>query len=104
MHANQPTAMLLPAPAFAKPDIVRRFLAFAQSAGPEARAEAASALARAYLHSDLAAPMRAEAELAMTALLDDPSLLVRRACLVTILPKHDKCIIEVFIKYLTMLL
>jgi uncharacterized protein (DUF2336 family) len=80
MHANRPTALLLPAPSFAKPDIVRRFLAFAQSAGAEPRAEAASALARAYLYSDLAAPaVRAEAALAMTALLDDPSPLVRRA-------------------------
>jgi uncharacterized protein (DUF2336 family) len=78
VHANRPT-ILPPAPSFAKPDIVRRFLAFAQCAGPEKRAEAASALARAYLHSDLAPPMRAEAELAMTALLDDPSPLVRRA-------------------------
>ena len=79
MHANRPTAMLLPAPSFAEPDIVRRFLAFAQCAGPEKRAAAASALARAYLHSDLAQAMRTEAELAMTALLDDPSPLVRRA-------------------------
>jgi uncharacterized protein (DUF2336 family) len=79
VHANRPTAMLLPAPSFAKPDIVRRFLAFAQCAGPEKRAEAASALARAYLHSDLTAPLRAEAGLAMMALLDDPSPLVRRA-------------------------
>jgi uncharacterized protein (DUF2336 family) len=71
--------LLLPAPSFAKPDIVRRFLAFAQCAGPEKRAEAASALARAYLHSDLGAPMRAEAELAMTSLIDDPSPMVRRA-------------------------
>jgi uncharacterized protein (DUF2336 family) len=79
MHANRPTAMLLPEPSFAKPDIVRRFLAWAQCAGPDERAAAASALARAYLHSDLAQPMRAEAELAMTALLDDPAPLVRRA-------------------------
>jgi uncharacterized protein (DUF2336 family) len=79
VHANRSTAMLLPAPSFAKPDIVPRFLAFAQCAGPEKRAEAASALARAYLHSDLAEPVRAEAELAMMALLDDPWPLVRRA-------------------------
>jgi uncharacterized protein (DUF2336 family) len=80
VHANRPTALLLPAPSFAKPDIVRRFLAFAQCAGEEPRAEAASALARAYLYSDLAAPaVRAEAALAMTALLGDPSPLVRRA-------------------------
>jgi uncharacterized protein (DUF2336 family) len=76
MNANQP--MLLPH-SIAKPDIVRRFLAWAQSADLEARAHGASALARAYLYSDLTAPMRAEAALAMTALLDDPSALVRRA-------------------------
>ncbi len=79
MYANRPTVLLLPAPSFAKPDIVRRFLAFVQCAGPEKRAEAASALVRAYLHSDLGAPMRAEAELAMTSLIDDPSPMVRRA-------------------------
>src|ERR1700722_5139096 len=76
MNANQP--MLLPH-SIAKPDIVRRFLAWAQSADLEARAHGASALARAYLYSDLTAPMRAEAALAMTALLDDPSALVRQA-------------------------
>jgi uncharacterized protein (DUF2336 family) len=80
VHANRPTAMLfLPAPSFAKPDIVRRFLAFVQCAGPDKRAEGASALARAYLHSELPAPLRAEAELAMMTLLDDPSPLVRKA-------------------------
>ena len=59
MNANQP--MLLP-PSIAKPDIdiVRRFLAWAQSADADARAEGASALARAYLHSDLPEPVRAE--------------------------------------------
>jgi uncharacterized protein (DUF2336 family) len=77
--ANLPTTEFLPLPSFAKPDIVRRFLAWAQSADADARAEAASALARAYLFSDLTAPMRAEAALAMTALLDDSSVLVRRA-------------------------
>jgi uncharacterized protein (DUF2336 family) len=79
MNANRPMTELLPPPSFAKPDIVRRFLAWAQSAGADARAEGASALARAYLYSELAAPVRAEAALAMTALLDDPSVLVRRA-------------------------
>ena len=53
MNANRPMTELLPPPSFAKPDIVRRFLAWAQSADAEARAEAASALARAYLHSEL---------------------------------------------------
>ena len=77
--ANLPTTEFLPPPSCAKPDIVRRFLAWAQSADADARAEAASALARAYLFSDLPAPMRAEATLAMTALIDDSSILVRRA-------------------------
>jgi uncharacterized protein (DUF2336 family) len=72
-------AILLPAPLSAKPDIVSRFLAFMQSAGPAERAEAASALALAYHHSDLLEPVRAEAELAMMALLDHPWPLVRRA-------------------------
>jgi uncharacterized protein (DUF2336 family) len=94
MNANQPMTALLPAPSCAqpscakpdfakpdcaKPDIVRRFLAWAQSADAQARADGASALARAYLYSELTAPVRAEAALAMTALLDDPSVLVRRA-------------------------
>jgi uncharacterized protein (DUF2336 family) len=79
MNAERPMTELLPPPSFAKPDIVRRFLAWAQSADPDARAEGASALARAYLHSDLTGPLQAEAMLAMTALLDDPSILVRRA-------------------------
>jgi len=79
MNAERPMTELLPPPSFAKPDIVRRFLAWAQSADADARAEGASALARAYLHSDLAGPVRAEAMLAMTALLDDPSVQVRRA-------------------------
>ena len=79
MNAERPMTELLPPPSFAKPDIVRRFLAWAQSADADARAEAASALARAYLHSDLSGPLQAEAMLAMTALIDDPSVLVRRA-------------------------
>jgi uncharacterized protein (DUF2336 family) len=74
----------LPRFSFAKPDfaelnIVRRFLAWAQCADAEKRAQGASALARAYLYSDLTASVRAEAILAITALVDDPSLLVRRA-------------------------
>ena len=59
--------------------IVRRFLAWTQRADTEERAEAVSALARAYLYSDLTGQARAEAELGLTALLDDPSALVRRA-------------------------
>jgi uncharacterized protein (DUF2336 family) len=79
VHANLLTTKLLPAPSCAKPDIVRRFLAWAQSADAEARAEGASALARAYLYADLSPSVRAEAAVAMTALTDDPSILVRRA-------------------------
>ena len=79
MNANGPLAALQPAPFFARHDIVRRFLAWAQRAGAEERGEAASALARAYLYSDLTPSIRAEAALAMTSLLDDPSALVRRA-------------------------
>jgi uncharacterized protein (DUF2336 family) len=79
LNANGPLAALQPAPFFARHDIVRRFLAWAQCAGAEERGEAASALARAYLYSDLTPSMRAEAALAMTSLLDDPSALVRRA-------------------------
>ncbi len=59
--------------------VVRRFLAWAQRADAECRADAASALARAYLYSDLTAQARAEAALGLTALLDDPSATVRRA-------------------------
>lgn len=79
MNANRPKTTLLPPPSFANPDIVRRFLAWAQSADADARAEGASALARAYLYSELPEGARAEAALAMTALIDDPSVLVRKA-------------------------
>jgi uncharacterized protein (DUF2336 family) len=79
MNANRPMTELLPPPSLAKADIVRRFLAWAQSADAEARAEGASALARAYLYSELTTPVRAETVLAMTALVDDPSVMVRKA-------------------------
>jgi uncharacterized protein (DUF2336 family) len=59
--------------------IVRRFLAWRQRADAEERAEAASARARAYLYSDLPANERAEAELGLAAVLDDPSAVARRA-------------------------
>jgi uncharacterized protein (DUF2336 family) len=59
--------------------IVRQFLQWVRSAPPGERADATSALARAYLHSDLSADDRAAAEGAMIMLLDDPSPLVRRA-------------------------
>jgi uncharacterized protein (DUF2336 family) len=79
LNANGSAIASLQKPFFARPDIVRRFLAWAQRADAEERAQAASALARAYLLSDLTPSLRAEAELAMTTLIDDPSALVRRA-------------------------
>jgi uncharacterized protein (DUF2336 family) len=59
--------------------IVRQFLQWIRNAPSGERADATSALARAYLHSDLSADDRAAAEGAMIMLLDDPSPLVRRA-------------------------
>ncbi len=59
--------------------IVRQFLQWIRNAAPGERAEATSALARAYLYSDLSADDRAAAEGAMIMLLDDSSPLVRRA-------------------------
>jgi uncharacterized protein (DUF2336 family) len=59
--------------------IVRQFLQWIRHASPGDRAEATSALARAYLHSDLSSDDLAAAEGAMIMLLDDPSPLVRSA-------------------------
>lgn len=59
--------------------IVRHFLKWIQTAPAGERAEATSALARAYLYSDLSSGDRLAAEAAMTVLLDDPSPLVRQA-------------------------
>jgi uncharacterized protein (DUF2336 family) len=59
--------------------IVRQFLQWVRGAPPGERADATSALARAYLHSDLSPDDRAAAEGAMIMMLDDPSPLVRRA-------------------------
>src|SRR5688572_25800002 len=59
--------------------IVRQFLQWLREAPAGERAEATSALARAYLYSDLSENDRAAAEGAMIMLLDDPSPLVRRA-------------------------
>ena len=59
--------------------IVRQFLQWVRNAPPGERAEATSALARAFLYSDLSVDDRAAAEGAMIMLLDDPSPLVRRA-------------------------
>jgi uncharacterized protein (DUF2336 family) len=59
--------------------IVRRFLLWARTAGAGQRAEAVEALARAYLATPLSPEDRWEAETALTAMLDDPSPLVRRS-------------------------
>jgi uncharacterized protein (DUF2336 family) len=59
--------------------IVRDFLQWVRSAPASERAEATSALARAYLYSDLSPDDLAAAEGAMLMQLDDPSPLVRRA-------------------------
>ena len=59
--------------------IVREFLQWVRTAPAGERAEATSALARAYLYSDLSADDLGAAEGAMLMLLDDPSPLVRRA-------------------------
>jgi uncharacterized protein (DUF2336 family) len=59
--------------------IVRDFLQWIRTAPASERAEATSALARAYLYSDLSPDDLGAAEGAMLMLLDDPSPLVRRA-------------------------
>ena len=59
--------------------IVRQFLQWVRTAPASERAEATSALARAYLYSELTPDDRSAAEGAMLMLLDDPSPLVRRA-------------------------
>jgi uncharacterized protein (DUF2336 family) len=59
--------------------IVRDFLQWVRTAPASERAEATSALARAYLYSDLSADDLAAAEGAMLMQLDDPSPLVRRS-------------------------
>ena len=59
--------------------LVRQFLHWVRNAPPGERADATSALARAYLYSDLSSNDLAAAEGAMTMLLDDPSPMVRRA-------------------------
>jgi uncharacterized protein (DUF2336 family) len=59
--------------------IVRQFLHWVRQAPAGERAEATSALARAYLYSDLSPDDLAAAEGAMIMLLDDHSPLVRRA-------------------------
>ena len=59
--------------------IVRQFIQWLRTASAGDRADATSALARAYLHSNLSPDDRAAAEGALLMLLDDPSPLVRGA-------------------------
>jgi uncharacterized protein (DUF2336 family) len=59
--------------------IVRHFLQWVRTAAASERADATSALARAFLHSDLSVDDRIAAEGALVMLLDDPSPLVRQA-------------------------
>jgi uncharacterized protein (DUF2336 family) len=69
--------------------IVRQFLQWVRQAPPGERAEATSALARAYLYSDLSPDDLAAAEGAMIMLLDDPSPLVRRALAEALAPAEQ---------------
>ncbi|HEX5867247.1 MAG TPA: DUF2336 domain-containing protein, partial [Beijerinckiaceae bacterium] len=57
---------------------MRQLLAWARSAPPDHRAEAAAGLARAYLGGELSSAERRDAETALMAMLDDPSPAVRR--------------------------
>ncbi|WP_132251431.1 DUF2336 domain-containing protein [Methylobacterium segetis] len=59
--------------------MIRQFLAWTQHDSAGRRAEAASALARAYLYGNLGPDAAWEAKTAILALLDDASPLVRRA-------------------------
>ncbi len=66
-------------PAGPQSTLVRRFLAWSRLADSDRRADAANALARAYLYSEFDEATRREAEFGLYALLDDPSSNVRRA-------------------------
>jgi uncharacterized protein (DUF2336 family) len=59
--------------------IVKRLLADLENSTAEERARGAGALAKAYLSEDLSESELMDAETALTALLDDPVLAVRRA-------------------------
>ena len=66
-------------PMAAASPFARAFLAWARKANDDERADAASALARAYLHCELSLENRDGVAIAMTALLDDRCVAVRRA-------------------------
>jgi uncharacterized protein (DUF2336 family) len=69
--------------------IVRQFLQWQRTAPAAERAEATSALARAYLYSDLTPDDVAAAEGALLMLLDDPSPLVRAALAQALAPSEQ---------------
>ncbi len=68
---------------------VRKFLAWASSAPAAERAPAAASLARALLNGELPKDEEYEAGVALAALADDPSPLVRRALAIEIAPRSD---------------
>ena len=78
-HARIAVAHSRTSPPPAAAGIVRRFLVWAQRAGEAERADAASALARAYLHTELPGALRKDIAVVLAALLDDPHPGVRRA-------------------------
>lgn len=72
----------IPATRTSRPSVagaVRRFFVSAQRSGVAEGANAASALARAYLYADLTPVDREDFVVVLTALLDDPDVAVRRA-------------------------
>lgn len=68
--------------------IVQRFLRWKDSANVERRQAAASALARAFLQSEMGFEERCAAEAALTLLLDDPSPKVRMALAEALATSH----------------
>jgi uncharacterized protein (DUF2336 family) len=73
--------------------IIRSYFAWVETAPAHARADAAAALANAWLYSNLSPEDRREAEAALTVALDDGSPLVRRAlsealCTAENAPRH----------------
>ena len=68
--------------------VVEKFLKWVDSARAGEREAAASALARAYLQSDLTLDERCSAEAALTVLLDDPSPNVRLAMAEALATSH----------------
>lgn len=69
--------------------IVKHFLHWVRTAGAAERADATSALARAYLYSDLSPDDRHAAEGALLMMLDDASPVVRRAMALALCSSPD---------------